>query len=298
MSGYFSAYRKPENNYIITAALYASVFLFVLTLFAMILVTNSADSNASQASSTVVVETSAAHESIELLMPIQTIEAGQQLNSSMFRKALYPKISASIMHVKDFEQIKGQYAKSMIVANQPLHLEYLSSIKPTNIITSMIPDGYRAVTIKVDERTGIEGWARGGARVDVTWLSTLRGKKAITVIVQNAKVISAAKQTVSQSQQGQATPTEITLMVSDQDATKIILAQQAGTVSLALRGDRETGRPTTSNTITIDDLMGLTRDEHKPIPENIVRIKDKNGQFAEFIWINNKLMPRENLPPE
>lgn len=207
----------------------------------------------------IVVETETAEPSVkmvEVLIPSQTVEAGAQLDPSMFRKEMRPQIGVSARVVRDFEEIQGQYAKSLIISGQPLHRDYLTSTKPISPVSPKIPDGFRAVTISVDSKSAVEGWAQPGSKVDVSWAASLNGKPSISIIVQNAKILSAEKNTNPNAEPGAPVPTTVTLLVSALDAQKIQLAQTTGSLSLQLRGDPDTGRVNVGdNTITVDALL-------------------------------------------
>ena len=125
---------------------------------------------------TVVVEKEPEVKLLDVLVPIQTIEAGQTLEPSMFRREQRPAIGLPSRAVRDFEEIKGLYSRSLIAEGQPLHRDYITNIRPTNALTVKIPEGFRAVTISVDARSSVEGWARPGARVDITWASRIQGR--------------------------------------------------------------------------------------------------------------------------
>lgn len=193
---------------------------------------------------------------VDVLIPAQTIEAGTQLDPAMFRHEVRPQVGVSARVVRDAEEIQGQFAKSMIIAGQPLHRDYLTSIKPVSNVSPRIPDGYRAVAISVNSTSAVEGWAQPGSKVDVSWGSSLNGKPSISVIVQNAKILSAQRNTNPNSDPGAPVPTTVTLLVSALDAQKIQLAQTTGTLGLQLRGDPDTGKVNIGdNTITTEALL-------------------------------------------
>lgn len=199
---------------------------------------------------------------VDVLIPAQTIEAGTQLDSSMFRKEVRPQVGVSARIVRDFEEIQGQFAKSLILSGQPLHRDYLTSTKPISSVSPNIPDGYRAVAISVNSTSAVEGWAQPGSKVDVSWGSSVNGKPSISVIVQNAKILSAQKNTAPNSEPGAPVPTTVTLLVSAMDAQKIQLAQTTGTLNLQLRGDPDTGRVNIGdNTITTEALLNSGKDD-------------------------------------
>lgn len=231
---------------------------------------------------------------IEVLVPMQEIEAGQPLEPALFRKEARPQISVSGRAVRDFEEIKGHYSRSLIVAGQPLYRDFITNIRPTNAITANIPEGYRAVTISVDARSSVEGWARPGAKVDVVWASKIRGQPAVTVIVQNARVLSAERQIDAKSQPGMPVPSTVTLLVSAADAAKIQLASTTGSLSLNLRGDNDGGKGTAAGSITLPELFGGASNPQGPQqPEGVVRMRGPDGSLQEFLLRDGKLVPAD-----
>ncbi len=232
----------------------------------------------------------------EVLVPIQTIEPGSKLEPMMFRKESRPKQGLPRRIVTDYEEIKGTYARSIIAADAPLLSDYLTEIRPPSAITPEIPDGYRAVAIRVDPTTIVEGWAQPGSRVDVIWTTAMKGRQIASPIVQNAKVLSADMQTQSQMDQPgkvPVVPTTVTLLVTAQDAKKIQLARTSGTLSLILRGQDDLGRSDPSGTITLEDMI--------PNPEGDLEMEDPNIQGTvkigevEYKIINGKMVPASEL---
>lgn len=206
-------------------------------------------------SAPVPVEKAPEVDTLTVLIPVRQIQTGEPLDPTMFRSETRPKVGLSDKVLKDLEETKGMYARSVINPDQPLNADLVTNIRPTNAITANIPEGYRAVTIRVDVTSGVEGWARPGAAVDVVWASAIRGKQAVTVIVQNAKVLSAERQMENNQAQGASVPSTVTLLVTADDAAKIQLASTAGSLTLSLRGDND-DRGQQVKSITIDDLYG------------------------------------------
>jgi pilus assembly protein CpaB len=299
--------RQVQRTKVLGFAL-AGMALFVC-VFVVLLIFTSPQSKANQ--SNAQNAPNANLEFAEVLVPVQQIEPGTALEPTMFKKEKRPKLGLPQRVVKDFEEVKGQYSRSIIVADLPLSQEYLTQVKPANTITARIPEGYRAVTINVDIRTSVEGWARPGARVDVIWASRIRNKEAVTVIVQNAVILSAERQTESSNQQAQqsgilpgrqpqaqaAVPNTVTLLVSAKDAQKIQLASTTGSLSLSLRGDTDAGQGQASGSITIDQLISDNAPQEQqpngkePI-EGTVRIKGPSGNYEEWVLKGGRLEPK------
>ncbi|MCB0320147.1 MAG: Flp pilus assembly protein CpaB [Bdellovibrionales bacterium] len=224
---------------------------------------------------------------VSVLVPIQEIPNGTPLEPRMFRKETRPEIGVSERAVKDFEEIRAHYARSLIVPGQPLIREYITPVKPTNILTAAIPEGFRAVTITTDVRTSVEGFVRPGAKVDVEWSTHLNGQAAIVTIVENVKVLSAERQTQVNTPNGAPVPSTVTLLVTAKDAKKIQLASTNGRLSLSLRGDEDSGRLTGGGGITINDLLpgGSRKDQQ----ENVDGTVTIGG--VRWLLVDGKLVP-------
>ncbi|MCB0310477.1 MAG: hypothetical protein KDD42_04545, partial [Bdellovibrionales bacterium] len=89
------------------------------------------------------------------------------------------------------------------------------------------------------------------------WSSKIKGRPGVKVIVQNAKVLSAERQTAEQVKPGAPIPSTVTLLVVAKDAAKIQLASTTGSLSLSLRGDTD-NIGTAVDEITINDLLDAT----------------------------------------
>jgi len=226
---------------------------------------------------------------VEVLVPVQEIPAGTALEPRMFRKESLPQVGLSTREVGSFEELRGHYARSIIVSGQPLHRELISAVRPSSAIESEIPDGFRAVTIRVDDRTSVEGFVQPRARVDVVWVSTVRNRPSITTIVENARILSAERQTDVKSQGANTNPPRtVTLLVTVDDAQKIQLASTAGQLSLSLRGEGDSGKGTASRTITIDDLLS-GRPLDKAPQDRIEGTLTVGGE--RFTVVKGKLVP-------
>ncbi|MCB0318677.1 MAG: Flp pilus assembly protein CpaB [Bdellovibrionales bacterium] len=235
-------------------------FLLALSIFVVFFLLSSSDKAAKQeAVSAPVAQEEIQIKTTDVLVPVKEIPAGSELSPDMFKIESRPLVGISGRAVKNFEAIQGYFAKSLILPGQPLYMDYISAERPVNTLTAAIPEGYRAVTIQVDQRSSVEGWARPGARVDVVWASSIRGQPGVTIIVENAKVLSAERDTKTESEPGKPVPSTVTLLVTAKDAAKIQLASTTGSMSLSLRGDIDSAGGVATGSITVDDLYGSTQ---------------------------------------
>lgn len=217
---------------------------------------------------------------VNVLVSIDKIDQGMPLEASMFRVEQRPEVGLPPGVVRDYEEIRYHYSKITLPPGEPLRRDDITESRPINSVIARIPEGHRAVTINVNATSSVEGWARPGAKVDVVWVSKIRGEQSISVIAQNAEVLSAERQIdPSQAKPGAPVPSTVTLLVTAADAQKIQLAQTTGSLSLALRGDRDE-KGINNPVITLNDLIGGGGDGSKDVAACQGTVTIGNSKFC------------------
>src|SRR5438093_9622350 len=133
-------------------------------------------------------------------------------------------------------------------------------------LTALIEPGMRAVSVQVNEISGVSGFIQPGTRVDVLFTRTFSNGDAATItILQNVKVIAYGRQLDPSAKVDAATrPTVATLLVSQEEAQKVVLAQQRGRIQLVLRNGLDDKVDEFSDPIAAADL-GI-EEPRKPQP--------------------------------
>lgn len=136
-----------------------------------------------------------------------------------------------------------------IAANEPILLAKLSGKDGRAALSNLLEPGMRAVSIRVDDITGVAGFVTPGDRVDVlltrqktaqqtegelTTAATPTSELASEVILQNVKILTT-DQSADQSATQATVARAVTVEVNSADAQKVALAQQLGTLYLLLR---------------------------------------------------------------
>jgi pilus assembly protein CpaB len=161
---------------------------------------------------------------------------------------------------------------SPIEPNEPILLSKLSGKDGRASLSNLLESGKRAVSIRVDDITGVAGFVTPGDRVDVLLtrqknaapVQTPSGSEEVTaatpvselaseVILQNVKVLTT-DQSADQSSVQAAVARSVTVEVSTDDAQKVALAQQLGTLYLLLRsaGDAAAANDATFTSSSLD----------------------------------------------
>jgi len=118
----------------------------------------------------------------------------------------------------------------------------LADAKAGSGLPSLIPNGMRAVSVRVNEVVSVAGFVTPGTRVDIllTGNPSNGGEPQTSTVLENVEVL-ATGQHLDRSAGGepQQTPV-ITLLVSPDDAQKLTLASTQGRIQLALRNPLDT----------------------------------------------------------
>jgi pilus assembly protein CpaB len=225
---------------------------------------------------------------VDVLVPLRDIKAGSELDPSLFAVESRPETGVPSKVIKSIENIRGKFAALDIEGGRPLVLDLVTDQRPSTTLQTRIPAGFRAVTIRVDVTSSVEGWARPGAKVDVTWIGTKQGESVAKTIVEAAEILSYQGQTKVDGNGAEQinSPSTVTLLVTKDDSLKIQLAQSTGRLSLTLRRDKDIETGTLENVINIDDVIN-TKDDKGQCREarkrGIMKIAKANGSFEEMV---------------
>jgi pilus assembly protein CpaB len=157
------------------------------------------------------------------------------------------------------EEVLGRGLIVPIVKNEPILKAKLASKEAGSGLPPVIPEGMRAVSVRVNEVVGVAGYVLPGNRVDVVATASPTEARADTtskVVLSNVQVLTAG--TRMEQGQDQSKPvqvTVVTLLVYPEQAERLALASTEGKIQLALRNPLDQGAPPTPG-IKTAGLMG------------------------------------------
>jgi len=142
-----------------------------------------------------------------------------------------------------------------VEANEPVLALKITGAGQRATLSSLVQDGMKAVTIRVNDVEGVGGFVLPGDRVDVVLTrQTDKDKASTEVVLQNARVL-AIDQSADISADKPAVAKAVTLEVSTDQAQRVWLASSVGSLSLLLRKAGETNAESTKR-ITLSDFDG------------------------------------------
>ncbi len=141
------------------------------------------------------------------------------------------------------EEVAGRAALYPITPGQPVLAGYLAAPGSGIGLTAKIPDGMRATALKSNEVIGVAGFLYPGSHVDV--LVTYRNEVSPTpmtqIVLQDAEVLTAGQKIEPDPQGKPETVSVVTLLLTPEDAQRVVLASTQGTVQFVLRNSADHG---------------------------------------------------------
>lgn len=137
-------------------------------------------------------------------------------------------------------EVIGRGLITPVSANEPLLSTKLADKESGGGLPIVIPEGMRALSVRVDEVIGVAGFVLPGTRVDVLLTiapqSGSNTEPPVTrIILQNIQTL-ASGQTIQRDADGTPqTVSVVTLLVTPEEAERLTLAATEGRIQLALR---------------------------------------------------------------
>lgn len=178
-----------------------------------------------------------------VVVAARDLAAGTILQPLDIKVVEWPAELAPATYASDEAAVLGRGLVAHVSADEPL-LEAKLAQSGQGGLPVVIPDGMRAVSVKVDEVIGVAGFVLPGTRVDVLATFGDRDAAVTRVILQNVEALAAGQTTQPDAQGKPQTVPVITLLVSPEEAEDLTLAATQGQIQLALRGtlDQESVR--------------------------------------------------------
>src|SRR6185437_6947876 len=205
---------------------------------------------------------------------------GVPITRESLKMVPWPKASITKDDFTDIDEIykgangpKDRVALAMMAQNEPVTRGKVSGFGGRPTLSHQVENGMRAISIRVDDVVGVAGFVLPGDRVDVLLTrrtTTTADSLQTQVLLQNIKIIGI-DQIADQAAEKPIVARTATVEVTPDQGQKLILAQQAGSLSLSLR-NVENAEAVIINPITERDLNVAPRRAPAAVPAAAVRI--------------------------
>lgn len=180
-----------------------------------------------------------------VFVALKEIPMGTLLDAQAVKLEQWPKDRVPKGVLSKLEEIEGRRPKTKLFAGEPiLDVKLLSKGESAGGAAPMIPVGYRAVPVRVDEVSGGAAMILPGDRVDVL-IYVKRGNEITSTvtktILQDIKVFAVDSQwTMDSDESGKAIRAKtISLLLTPDQTERVMMAHELGKIRLALRSPED-----------------------------------------------------------
>jgi pilus assembly protein CpaB len=199
------------------------------------------------------------------------IPVGTKIIAEQLMLVQLPKDSTPDGTFDTVEKLTGRVVVTNIAPREPVTESRLAPEGTAAGLSAVIPEGYRAMTVKVDDAAGISGFIMPGALVDVVVVIDPRENSAMQdpiskIVLQNIKVLANGQNIDKPENQREANSVKaVTLQVTPEEAEKLALASNEGKLQLVMRNQIDQGDEQTKGVNKRELITGS--DRVTPVPE-------------------------------
>lgn len=193
---------------------------------------------------------------IDVVVAKRDLPMGTRLQPDMLTTIRWPASAPIDSPVSHLDQAYDRVISMQMLKGEPLLKNKLAAMGEIGGLSSVLQEGQRAVTVKVNEIMGVAGFALPGNYVDLM-VNTPDGQDnpVSKIVIERIKVLAVA-QDVASTENKPRVVNAVTLEVTPEQAEKIDLARSVGTLSLVLRSQIDTRTVSTEGARKTDLLPG------------------------------------------
>lgn len=229
----------------------------------------------------------------------QEIPLGAKITADQVTLAPIPNGSAPDGVFRKVDDVVGRVAIQAIGVRETVTNMKLAPAGTGGGLSAVIPEGYRAVTVRVDEVVGISGFVMPGSYVDIVSVIVPPGQDAQAqgpiskIVLQHIKVLASGAKIDSPENQREPTKVNaVTLMVTPEQAEKLVLAANEGKLQLVMRNYSDDEDTTTTGADKNKLLRGDNVNPEPPPPSESQAEKPK----TEWVKHTPVVRPKAEKP--
>jgi pilus assembly protein CpaB len=219
-------------------------------------------------------------DTVPVVVAVKTLEMGVMIDKeSLALRHLLPEMVPQDSVFNEIEAVEGRTPRTQILPNEIIRRGRLASADAGVGLNALIRKGKRAMTVEVDQESGVGGFIQPGNYVDI--IVTIRpddqaGRAAwaTETILEGIPVLTVGNPKPEPEASGddkskkrtrlvtRRQKPSVTLELDPQEAEKLALAVSKGDIHLVLRGDLDITReaePAPSDPLSASELIGYER---------------------------------------
>lgn len=197
------------------------------------------------------------------------VQLGSRLTPDMVKLVDWPTGSVPTGAFDDPKLLDGRVVKTSLQRGEPVLESKLAPVGTKGGLSSVVTEGKRAMTVRVNDVIGVAGFALPGNYVDIMVSTQTEGVRSenrdntISKIVLERILVLAVAQEASRDETKPKVVNAVTLEVTPDQAERLDVARSVGTLSLVLRNQVD---PKEAQTAGATKTLLLTGRSAAPAP--------------------------------
>src|SRR5690349_16720004 len=166
------------------------------------------------------------------------IPEGVTIDRIALSTAQWPMQAVPVGAFSSIDSVAGRVARVAVFNGEPIVPGRLAPVGSGPGLEIKIPPGQRAMAVRINDVAGISGLLQPNSRVDV--LVTIRddnsSRQVAKLFMSNMLVLSVGTEVQRDNQGKPINATTVTLAVTPDEAERLAIAMNSGTLQLVLRG--------------------------------------------------------------
>ncbi len=207
----------------------------------------------------------------KVVIVAQPIDAGKAITADQVKAIDWPSSAVPQDASTLTSSVVGRIARASMVPGEPVLPGKLAPKNATGGLSSMIPEGKRAITVHVNEVIAVAGFALPGSYVDVLVSGRDANNESFSrTVLSRLKVLAVAQETTADRDKPKVV-NAVTLELTPQESEKLDLARNIGVLSLVLRNELDTSQINSAG-VRLPDIV-YTRSARSTSPSPVAQAK-------------------------
>jgi len=213
----------------------------------------------------------------QVLIAVADMSSGTMLTQGLVKSATWPQELIPPKTAGSLDQLEGRVVNSPVSTGEPVLLTKLAPEGTSPGLAALLAEGKRALSVRVDDVSGVAGFVHPGDHVDVLVEMAMPDSKDhfSKTILQNITILSAGQCWERVQDQKPTIVNTVTVVLTSEQAELLNLASNQGRIRLALR-NRTDVSPVETRGVDTSTLFGFAKKE----PTKMVE-KDRNVEVIK-----------------
>jgi pilus assembly protein CpaB len=236
-----------------------------------------------------------------VVVAAKDINEGEAIDRLALTVAQWPVATIPVGAYGRVDSVVGRVARFNVFTGEPMVPGRLTPEGTEPGLRNKITPGKRAMSLRINDVSGIAGMIPPDSRVDILLLTALGGaSRTGKIFMENMRVLGIGT-TTARTEDGRPIPaTTATIEVTPEESEKLAVAQASGSIQLVLRGYGDPDSAKTKGATTADVENALRNAPTRPLPRQSASRRNTpvTRVVPETVHVRDPVQPKVAAKPD